>query len=156
MAHMGKQKIVIVGGGFGGIKAALELSGSAQANTFDITLISKQPNFQYYPALYRTATGGSVAGSSIPLQDILSETGVKVVIDEATVLDRKAKSLTLASGKTVNYGTLVMGLGVVTNYFGIPGMEEFSLASSRLKQFNVSNNIFMNKSTTSGDRILIL
>ena len=52
-----KQKILVVGGGFGGIKAALELS-KGDNRKFDITLVSDQANFRYYPALYRTATGG--------------------------------------------------------------------------------------------------
>jgi NADH dehydrogenase FAD-containing subunit len=55
--RMSKQKILIVGGGFSGIKAALELS-KGDNSKFDITLVSDQANFRYYPALYRTATGG--------------------------------------------------------------------------------------------------
>ncbi len=47
-----KQKIVIVGGGFGGIKAALDLS---KADLFDITLINDTENFEYYPSMYHTA-----------------------------------------------------------------------------------------------------
>lgn len=50
--------IVIVGGGFGGIKAVRELAKHPEL--FKITLISDQARFQYYPALYRTATGKRV------------------------------------------------------------------------------------------------
>lgn len=121
-----KQKILIVGGGFGGVKAALELGKSDQAKKFDITLLSDQPNFRYYPALYRTATGGAVAGSSIPLKEILSDTPIKIKQGTAESLDRKAHTLTVAGGEVLNYDILIIGLGVVTNYFGIPGMEEFS------------------------------
>src|SRR5215216_3702898 len=49
---MSKPKILVVGGGFGGIKAALELS-KGDNSKFDITLVSDQANFRYYPALYR-------------------------------------------------------------------------------------------------------
>jgi NADH dehydrogenase FAD-containing subunit len=45
--------ITIVGGGFGGVKAALEL---AKESTNVITLITDKPDFQYYPALYCAAT----------------------------------------------------------------------------------------------------
>ena len=48
--------ITIVGGGFGGVKAALELAKDPKNN---ITLISDKPDFQYYPALYSAATGYS-------------------------------------------------------------------------------------------------
>ena len=75
---MSNQKNLIVGGGFGGIKAALELS-TGDNRRFDITLVSDQVNFRYYPALYRTATGGVVAGSSIPLMTILNYKKVKIV-----------------------------------------------------------------------------
>ena len=122
---MSKQKILVVGGGFGGIKAALEL-GKGDNSRFDITLVSDQANFRYYPALYRTATGGVVAGSSIPLMTILSDKKVKIIQGTAETIDRKAQTLTLAEGEVLNYDIVILGLGVVTNYFGIPGMEDFS------------------------------
>ena len=126
MSGMSKQKILIVGGGFGGIKAALELGNDDISKKLDITLVSDQTTFRYYPALYRTATGGAVAGSSIPLKTILSDTPVKVVQGTAETIDRKAKTLALTGGEVLSYDTLILGLGVVTNYFGIAGMEEFS------------------------------
>jgi NADH:ubiquinone reductase (H+-translocating) len=122
---MSKQKILVVGGGFGGIKAALELS-KGDHSKFDITLVSDQANFRYYPALYRTATGGVVAGSSIPLMTILSDQKVEVIQGAAEAIDRKARTLTLAGGEVLDYDVIILGLGVVTNYFGIPGMEDFS------------------------------
>lgn len=122
---MGKQKILVVGGGFGGIKVALELS-KGDDSKFDLTLVSDQANFRYYPALYRTATGGVVAGSSIPLMTILSDKKVKIIQGTAEAIDRKAQTLTLADGEVLTYDIVILGLGVVTNYFGIPGMENFS------------------------------
>jgi NADH:ubiquinone reductase (H+-translocating) len=118
---MKKQKILIVGGGFGGVRAAREL---ADDKRFDITLISDVPYMQYYPSLYHTATGGLTAQSKIPLQDIFANTEVQIVTDRATKLDRRAKVLTTASGEIYEYDTIVLGLGVVTNYFGIPGLAE--------------------------------
>jgi NADH dehydrogenase FAD-containing subunit len=55
-----KQKILILGGGFAGIKAALEL---ADSQDYNVSLLSEQENFRYYPTLYHTATGGSQAHS---------------------------------------------------------------------------------------------
>ena len=96
---MSKQKILVVGEGFGGIKAALEL-GKGDNSRFDITLVSDQANFRYYPALYRTATGGVVAGSSIPLMTILSDKKVKIIQGTAETIDRKAQTLTLTEGRS--------------------------------------------------------
>lgn len=120
---MKKQKVLIVGGGFGGVKTAKSL---ARDGRFEITLISDIEYMQYYPSLYHTATGGLTSQSKIPLQDIFSETDVEIIIDRATQLDRRSKVLTTASGKTYNYDVIVLALGVVTNYFGIPGLAENS------------------------------
>ena len=60
-------KILIVGGGFAGVRAALEL---ARDEKNDITLISDKPDFQYYPTLYSSATGHSHLESWVPLGEI--------------------------------------------------------------------------------------
>lgn len=122
---MKKQHIVVVGGGFGGTKAALELSDDQR---FKVTLVTDRPNFRYYPTLYRTATGGKKENSTIPLADLFEGKKVSIIQGQATTLDRKAKVLSLSDGRTVSYDTIVLGLGVVTNYFGIPGMAEHSFS----------------------------
>ena len=72
-------KVVIVGAGFGGIKAALEL---AKESRVDVTLIFDRDHFTYYPSLYAVATGGSKRQSFVPLSTIFQETSVKVVQDK--------------------------------------------------------------------------
>ena len=120
---MTKEKVLIVGGGFGGVKAALELAGDPH---FAVTLLSDQTDFRYYPALYHTATGGNRANSSIPLKDLFLGKDVKLVQATAESVDRKAKTITTASGEVYPYQTLILSLGVVTNYFGIPGVADYS------------------------------
>lgn len=117
------QNVLIVGGGFGGIKAALELASSPH---HQVTLVSSHDNFRYYPSLYRTATGGTQAHSNIPLTTIFAGKNVTLLAGKATTLDRRAKTLTLQDGQKLSYDILILGLGVVTNYFGIPGMAELS------------------------------
>lgn len=118
-----KTQLVIVGAGFSGIKVALEL---ADHPAFNITLISDQANFRYYPTLYHTAVGGRLAASQIPLAEIFKDKKVEIINDSIVSLDREAKSLTGKSGKSYDYDTLVLALGVVTNYFGIKGLKEYS------------------------------
>ncbi|HSH17745.1 MAG TPA: FAD-dependent oxidoreductase [Candidatus Saccharimonadales bacterium] len=120
---MKKQHVLVVGGGFGGIKAALEL---ADDERFAVTLITNNSHFRYYPTLYKTATGGKWANSRIPLDDIFGDKDVKIVMGEAVSLDRANRMVTLHDGRTYPYDTMVLSMGVVTNYFGIPGMEELS------------------------------
>jgi NADH:ubiquinone reductase (H+-translocating) len=118
-----KTKILILGGGFGGIKTALEL---ADDPSFDITLLSSEPNFRYYPTLYHAATGGRMAASNIPLEEIFKDKGIKVEKGTVKKLDREAKTVKTAAGKDYRYDSLVAALGVVTNYFGIKGLKEYS------------------------------
>lgn len=121
--HEHMKNIVIVGGGFGGIKAALDLDNATAGK---ITLISDQADFRYYPSLYRTATGGRRTLSTISLKEIFAKKGVEIVIGRAVKLDRVAKTLTLIGGEVLIYDYLVLALGVQTNYFGIDGLEEYS------------------------------
>lgn len=118
-----KNQVLILGGGFGGIKVALEL---ASQPAFSVTLISDQDNFRYYPMLYRTATGGSRVASEIPLAEIFAGKQIKLVKDSALSLDRAAKKVKASSGKTYGYDSLVVALGVVTNFFGIKGLEQYA------------------------------
>jgi len=128
-----KQHVLVVGGGFAGIKAALELS---EVEHYQITLLSDQSNFRYYPALYRTATGGTTAHSNIPLATLFEDKPVKIVEGSAKTLDRKAHTLTLADERVMEYDIIIFGLGVVTNYFGIPGMEEYSYSIKSIEHIN--------------------
>jgi NADH dehydrogenase len=128
---MKKQQVLIVGGGFGGVKAALEL---AHDERFTVTLISDRDAFRYYPTLYHTATGGLKRQSTIPLKSLFADTRVKIVEGEATTIDRKARAVTLKDGRIYTYDTAILGLGVVTNYFGIPGMQEFSFSIKSIEE----------------------
>lgn len=122
---MAKEKVLIVGGGFGGIKAALELADNPHIS---VTLLSDQASFRYYPTLYHTATGGRLNNSSIPLPVLFRGKGIKIIHAKATTLDRKAKTMATDTGEVVPFDTLILGLGVITNYFGIEGLQEFSFS----------------------------
>ncbi len=116
--------ITIVGGGFGGIKTALELAGVAD---IDITLISDKSDFQYYPALYGAATGRHHLESWVPLTTVLAgKKNIKLVIDTITSIDPAAKKLSSQSGKTYSYEQCVLALGSVTTYFGIKGLDTYA------------------------------
>lgn len=125
-----KQKIVIGGGGFGGVKAALELSKN---DNVEVTLISESKDFRYYPSIYHTATGGSRDVSSIPITELLDASSLKLVHDKIIGLDRAQNHIKTDSGKEIEYDYLVLALGVVTNYFNIPGLKEFTYGIKTLE-----------------------
>lgn len=117
-------QITIVGGGFGGVKAALEL---AKKKKNRITLISDRTDFQYYPGLYGTATGRSHLQSWVPLGEIFANhDNIDVVIDTVTTIDKDTKTLNTASGTVHQYHTLILALGSVTTYFGIKGLDQYA------------------------------
>jgi NADH dehydrogenase len=118
-----KPKVIIVGGGFGGVRAARRLSRHGE---LDVTLISAGDSFAYYPQLYHAATGGVRSESSIPLAELLGGQPVAIINDTVTQLNADARVITGASGKTYPYDHLILALGSVTNYFGIQGLKEFS------------------------------
>lgn len=120
---MAKTEVLIVGGGFGGVKAALELAGDPQ---LAVTLLSDSQDLRYYPTLYHTATGGQRANSSIPLTSLFESKSVTLVQGTAKTLDRKAKAVVMADGQRLGYDSLILALGVVTNFFGIPGLDEYA------------------------------
>src|SRR5574337_2172341 len=125
-----KLKVLIIGGGFGGVKSALEL---ADSDHFAVTLLSHQANFRYYPMLYESTTGGSAVASSIPLAEIFTGQNIKLVKDSAKKLDRQAKKIITSNGQSYKFDILIIALGVVTNYFGIKGLKRYSYGIKTLE-----------------------
>lgn len=115
--------MVIAGGGFGGVKAALEL---ADISNVDITLISDNDDFHFHGGLYHAATGGSRAQSVVPLKNLFVGKSITLIKDKTTKLNRKDKVLSTSSGQKLHYDSLILALGAVTNYFDIKGLPEYS------------------------------
>lgn len=112
--------VVIVGGGFGGVKAALELS---KKQIGKITLISDESYFLHHATLYATATGKNLAESVIPLKTIFAEhPNVEIIEDKITAFDPTRHLIT--GKKDYHYDKLILALGMVTTYFNIKGMHK--------------------------------
>ncbi len=123
-------KVVIVGGGFGGVKAALELAKVAEVQ---VTLISNRDHFTYYPSLYAVATGGSKRQSFVPLSTIFQGTSVKLVIDTIEGYEPHRRLVRGIQGD-YSFDTVVFALGVVTSYFGIKGLDTYSFGIKSVKE----------------------
>lgn len=130
---MAKERVLIVGGGFAGLKAALELAGD---DRFKVTLLSDTSTFRYYPTLYHTATGGLNANASIPINELFEGKDITIAQGKAVGLDRKAKTVATDDGRSFVYDTLILAMGVVTNYFGIAGLPEFSYSIKSVEEAN--------------------
>lgn len=123
-------RIVIIGGGFGGVTAARHLAGQADAS---VTLVADEPWLEYYGVLYRLIRGGPISQACIPLAMVLPAS-VTVVIDRAKSADAHAKTVQTEAGKTLSYDTLILAPGAEPAYFGIPGMQEHSLSMSNVHE----------------------
>ena len=126
---MSKAKILILGGGFGGVFTALELAGAA-----DVTLVSDSDHFLFTPMLYEYLSGEVAAWHIAPRYDELLDQNVRFVQNDVTGVDLKSQAVTLKNAQVLNYDVLVLAIGGVTNYVGVEGAEEFSLPFRKLEQ----------------------
>jgi len=110
-----RPRVVIVGGGFGGLSAAKGLAG----RDFDVTLIDRNNHHLFQPLLYQVATAAlSPADIASPIRGILrGQQNAKVVLAEVSGVDLKRKQV-LADGRRVPYDYLILATGARHAYFG--------------------------------------
>jgi len=132
---MRKHDVLILGGGFAGVMTAKRLSEYRLPNV-RIRLVSDRSNFEYHGALYRYAAGHPLMEVCMPLRDIINEDRVEIVTDRVVSIDKEKEMVFGESGSTYRYDTLVIGLGAETNFFGIPGLEEYSFGMKTIDQAN--------------------
>ena len=118
-------RILIVGGGFAGVRTALTLLQHKLPNVI-ITFIANKPHFEYTPALYRYVTGNSAMEVCVPFEKIFAKKNIEVIQDTVTKIDKVAKHVVGKSEKTYSYDILILALGSETTYFNIPGIQEHS------------------------------
>lgn len=129
--------IVVVGGGFAGVKAAIELS---KRQLGKVTLISDEPYFLHHATLYATATGRNMAESVIPLNHIFDfHKNVTVVHDTMTAIDPHRR-LVIGQKKQYHYDEAVIAIGSVTTYFGIQGMADHAYGIKNLEDIKQFHN----------------
>ncbi len=111
-----RPRVVIVGGGFGGLACASAL-GNADV---DVTLIDRRNHNLFQPLLYQVATAIlSPADISEPLRRTLGRyRNISVVLAEVCGVDTEAKAVLTREGAPVGYDVLVLAAGSVYNYFG--------------------------------------
>ena len=112
-----RARIVIVGGGFGGLFTALELG-----NAGDVTLISDADHFLFTPMLYEYLSGEIEEWHIAPNYKELLDTSVNFIRDDVTSVDLEARTVTLGErSQSLPYDVLVLAVGGVTNFAGVEG-----------------------------------
>jgi NADH dehydrogenase len=130
---MHKHRVVIIGGGFGGVRAALSVAHLAGEQT-EIILLTDKPHFEYHAALYRVAAGRSPLEVCIPLLEIFDRYPVKTVVDAVISVDIKKQQVITKSQATYDYDSLVLALGSETSYFNIDGLQEHSFSFKSIQE----------------------
>jgi NADH:quinone reductase (non-electrogenic) len=108
-------RVLILGGGFGGLWAARTLARAPVR----ITLVDRANHHLFQPLLYQVATAGlSAPDIAAPLRHLLrSQANVEVRLDEVRHIDTAARRVTLAGG-TLDYDFLIVATGATHTYFG--------------------------------------
>jgi NADH dehydrogenase len=117
-------RVVILGGGFGGLSAAQHL----HSNLVDVTLIDRRNYHLFQPLLYQVATGSLSAGEiASPLRGVLSrQKNVRVWLGTVVDVDPDSKRVFLSDGAIVPYDSLIVSTGSQTSYFGHNEWQEWA------------------------------
>lgn len=133
-----KQRIVILGGGFGGLYAALRMEKSlARNNDIEVTLVNRENFFLFTPMLHE------VAASDLDPADIVNP--IRKLLRRVTFFNGTVESIDLGRRQVVvshgigsphphelEYDHLVIALGSITNFFNLPGLQERALTMRTL------------------------
>jgi len=127
--------VVIIGGGFGGLRAAQALKSAR----VDVTLIDRRNYHLFQPLLYQVATGSLSPGEiAAPLRSVFSrQKNTRVLLGEVVDLDPVTKRVMLADGASIEYDSLIVAAGSQTFYYGhdawrewAPGMKSIEEATN--------------------------
>jgi NADH:ubiquinone reductase (H+-translocating) len=119
-----RHRVIILGGGFGGLNAAQKLKRAS----VDITLIDRRNFHLFQPLLYQVATGSLSPGEiAAPLRGVLSaQKNAQVLLGEAADIDPDAKQVVLRDGAVYPYDSLIVATGSKTSYYGNDAWREWA------------------------------
>lgn len=117
-------RVVILGGGFGGLNAAQKLKRAP----VEVTLIDRRNFHLFQPLLYQVATGSLSPGEiAAPLRGVLGkQKNTRVLLGEAADIDPKAKRVILRDGGGFEYDSLIVATGSQSSYYGHDGWREWA------------------------------
>jgi NADH dehydrogenase len=119
-----KHRVVILGGGFGGLAAAQKL----KSVPVEVTVIDRRNFHLFQPLLYQVATGSLSPGEiAAPIRGVLSrQKNTSVLLGEAVDVDPRAKRIILLDGATFEYDSLIVATGTQTSYYGNDSWREWA------------------------------
>jgi NADH dehydrogenase len=117
-------RVVIIGGGFGGLNAAKQLRRAP----VEVTLIDRRNHHLFQPLLYQVATAAlSPADIAAPIRRVLSrQRNTTVILGEVTAIDVVTRRVRLDDGGAIEYDYLIVASGATHSYFGHDEWERFA------------------------------
>jgi NADH:ubiquinone reductase (H+-translocating) len=111
-----RHRVLILGGGFGGLYAAQALKHAP----VDVTIVDRRNFHLFQPLLYQVATGSLSPGEvAAPLRSILrKQRNTRVLLEDAIDIDPRAKRVLLRDGGAIDYDSLIVATGSQSTYFG--------------------------------------
>ena len=118
-------RIVIIGGGFGGLQSAFQLKELLKSRG-EITLIDRSAHHSFIPSIHLIISGKVKAEEiRIPLKTVLGASGIRFIQGEASTVDIEKREVTVGSS-LLTYDYLLIATGAEENFFNIPGAAQFS------------------------------
>ncbi len=159
------KKIVILGAGFAGIRAALNAEKIFRGRA-EVILIDKNSYHLFTPALYEVASAYGIKREphavtlrqtvAVPIKDIIDLTSIKFIQAEVRVVDLKEKKISISGGEELPFDSLVIALGSQTSDFGVNGVAKYSIPfktiGDALRVYNQIEKLFRD----AGDGKLVL
>lgn len=135
---MKRPEVLILGGGFGGLKAARALK-NAEVN---LTLVDKTNHHLFQPLLYQVATCAlSTRDIAFPIREILKhQSNTKVIMDEAVKIDPDQKIVHFESGRELKFDVLIVAIGAHFSYFGHDDWKPFAPGLKTIEDAQVIRN----------------
>src|SRR5712691_10869932 len=134
----GKRRIVILGGRFGGVYAAIHLEKLlARVDAVEICLVSRDNFFLFTPMLHEIAASDlEITNIVNPLRKLLRT--VEVLVGDVNQIDLPNKRVLISRGyrndsKQIDYDHLVIALGSITNFYDLPDLAELAVPMKSLR-----------------------
>ena len=126
-----RPRVVIVGGGFGGLAAARKLRHAK----VDVTLVDRTNHHLFQPLLYQVAAGAlSPSDCAAPIRPSLKRSSnTTVLMAEVTEIDPERRQVVLNDGDRLDYDSLIVACGARTSYFGHDEWEEVTCGLKTLR-----------------------
>ncbi|HEX4681235.1 MAG TPA: NAD(P)/FAD-dependent oxidoreductase [Gemmatimonadaceae bacterium] len=116
MTSLARPRVIIIGGGFGGLYAARALKGAP----VDVTLVDRTNHHVFQPLLYQVATATlSPADIAAPIRWLLrGQRNAEVLLGEVTAIDPRSRTVTIDNSEKSSYDFLIVAAGARHSYFG--------------------------------------